>query len=83
MLPVLVGIAAGMAACAVGMLIGQVIVMLWMRHRRRSGVVYEVVEQVEAEEGRVSEEGLPKYEEAPKYEEVEREEVDEKKELLG
>ncbi|MCJ1379204.1 hypothetical protein MMC17_002304 [Xylographa soralifera] len=83
LLPVLIGIAAGMAASAVGMLIGQVVVMLWMRHRRRSGVVYEVVEQVEAEEGRVSEEGLPKYEEAPKYEEVEREEVDEKKELLG
>ncbi|MCJ1421180.1 hypothetical protein MMC32_007542 [Xylographa parallela] len=83
LLPVLIGIAAGMAASAVGMLIGQVIVMLWVRHRRRSGVVYEVVEQVEAEEGRVSEEGLPKYEEAPKYEEVEREEIDEKKELLG
>ncbi|MCJ1393387.1 hypothetical protein MMC18_006261 [Xylographa bjoerkii] len=83
LLPVLIGIAAGMAASAVGMLIGQVVVMLWMRYRRRSGVVYEVVEQVEAEEGRVSEEGLPKYEEAPKYEEVEGEEVDEKKELLG
>ncbi|MCJ1286877.1 hypothetical protein MMC26_006223 [Xylographa opegraphella] len=83
LLPVLVGIAAGMAASAAGMLIGQVIVLLWVRHRRRSGVVYEVVEQVEAEEGRVSEEGLPKYEEAPKYEEVETETVDEKKELLG
>ena len=83
LLPVLVGIAAGMAASAIGMLIGQVIVLLWIRHRRRSGVVYEVIEQVEVEEGRASEEGLPKYEEAPKYEEVEREEVDEKKELLG
>ncbi|MCJ1404848.1 hypothetical protein MMC11_008074 [Xylographa trunciseda] len=83
LLPVLIGIAAGMAASAVGMLIGQVVVMLWMRYRRRTGVVYEVVEQVEAEEGRVSEEGLPKYEEAPKYAEVEAVEVDEKKELLG
>ena len=54
-LPILIGIAFGLAASAVGMLVGQIVVFLWLR-RRRSDAQYEVV----ATEG---EEGLPKYEE--------------------
>jgi len=57
-LPMLVGIAAGMAACAVGMLIGQVGVFLYMRFRGRNAVQYERVEVDDS----VEKEGLPRYE---------------------
>ena len=74
----MIGIAAGMAASAVGMLIGQVVVLLWVRYRSRTRGNYVVVEQVE--EGRVSgEEGLPMYEDVVNGEVEE----DEKKELLN
>lgn len=75
-LPILIGVAAGMAASAVGMLVGQIIVLIWMRYRRNGKGSYEKVEQVE--EARVSEDGLPKYEE---LEGTEIEVVDEKKEV--
>ena len=55
-LPILIGIAFGLAASAVGMLVGQVVVFLWLR-RRRNNAQYEVVATEEGVEG------LPKYEE--------------------
>ncbi|KAL8939834.1 MAG: hypothetical protein Q9211_002562 [Gyalolechia sp. 1 TL-2023] len=57
LLPVLVGIVFGIAASAIGMLVGQVIVALWLRIRRSSNqtVAYERVETEEKE-------SLPKYE---------------------
>ena len=59
----MVGIAAGMAACALGMLVGQVGVFLWMRVRGKGA--YAKVEQAQEyeKEGLMTEEGLPKYEE--------------------
>lgn len=73
-LPIFIGIAAGMAASAVGLVIGQLAVMLWMRYRRAKQGAYVVVEQTE-------EAGLPNYEDLPV---VEEEDVsDEKKELLS
>lgn len=73
-LPIFIGIAAGMAASAVGLVIGQLAVMLWMRYRRAKQGAYIVVEQTE-------EAGLPNYEDLPV---IEEEDVsDEKKELLS
>jgi len=73
-LPVFIGIAAGMAASAIGMVIGQLVVMLWARYRRASGRgAYATVEQTE-------EQGLPKYDDVVEGEE---DVVDEKKELLS
>lgn len=56
-LPILVGIVFGIAASAIGMLVGQIIVAIWLRLRRNSHktVAYERVETEEKE-------GLPKYE---------------------
>ncbi|KAL8706183.1 MAG: hypothetical protein Q9201_000761 [Fulgogasparrea decipioides] len=56
-LPVLVGIVFGIAASAIGMLVGQIIVAVWLRLRRNSNtaVAYEPVASEEKE-------GLPKYE---------------------
>jgi hypothetical protein len=67
-LPIFIGVAAGMAVSGIGMLIGQAIVMLFMR---RSGNEYLSVAQTEEqEENRESFDELPKYEEAPVYEEA-------------
>ena len=55
-LPVLIGIAFGLAASAVGMLVGQIVVFFWLR-RRRNDAQYEAVETDDKEEG------LPAYEE--------------------
>lgn len=71
----LVGIAAGMAACAVGMLIGQIGVFLYMRFKGRNAVQYE---RVDVEDG-LDKEGLPKYEE---LEAGDVTGLDEKKEVL-
>lgn len=56
-LPVLIGIVFGIAASAIGMLVGQIIVAVWLRLRRNSSpaVTYEPVASEEKE-------GLPKYE---------------------
>lgn len=56
--PILVGIAFGVTASAVGMLIGQLVVLLWMRYRRSSTseATYERL-------GSDEKEGLPAYEE--------------------
>jgi len=71
----MIGVGAGMAASAIGMLVGQMICMVWMRFRRssRGAGRYARVEQMEIveEEGRLSEEEAP-----PKYEDVEEEKVE-------
>ncbi|KAL9586872.1 MAG: hypothetical protein Q9212_000616 [Teloschistes hypoglaucus] len=56
-LPVLVGIVFGIAASAIGMVVGQIIVAVWLRLRRKSStaVAYAPVATEEKE-------GLPKYE---------------------
>ena len=66
MLPIFIGVAAGMAVSGIGMLVGQALVLLWVRARRNGA--YQSVGQSEV--GRESFEELPKYEEAPGYEEV-------------
>ncbi|KAL8674180.1 MAG: hypothetical protein Q9168_001431 [Polycauliona sp. 1 TL-2023] len=57
LLPIIVGIVFGIAASAIGMLVGQLIVAVWLRVRRNSSrnVSYEPVETEDKE-------GLPKYE---------------------
>lgn len=54
--PILVGIAFGVTASAVGMFVGQLVVLLWMKFRRTGGeVTYERVETDDKEK-------LPLYE---------------------
>lgn len=64
LLPVIVGVAVGMTASAIGMLVGQAVVFLWMRYRRsgRQGT-YEAVQSEDKEDGLPSYEadGLPAY----------------------
>ena len=79
LLPVLVGVVVGMTASAIGMLVGQLVVFLWMKYRRsgRQGA-YEAVQSDDKE-------GLPAYEDEglPAYAEdmavvVEDEKVEDK-----
>ena len=57
LLPIFIGMVFGVAASAIGMLVGQIIVAIWLRLRRNStkNVAYQRVETEEKE-------GLPKYE---------------------
>ncbi|KAL8786677.1 MAG: hypothetical protein Q9213_002612 [Squamulea squamosa] len=70
LLPVIVGVVFGVAASAIGMLVGQLIVAVWLRLRRNSSgtVSYERVET----EGK---EGLPKYEDLDESQTVTDEKV--------
>ena len=66
LLPVMIGVAVGITASAVGMLIGQAVVFLWLKFRRSGSNhqgVYEVVESEDKEEGlpAYDAEGLPAY----------------------
>ena len=68
-LPILIGVAAGMAATAVGMLIGQMIILLCDRYPRKqaaqraqAGVIYLPVESEEKDVFVDDEAGLPAYE---------------------
>ena len=36
-MPILIGVAFGMATSAIGMLVGQAVVFLWMKYRRTGG----------------------------------------------
>lgn len=74
-IPVLVGVAFGMAASAIGMLIGQAIVFLWMRYRRSDEC--PAYEQLVVD---VKEEVPPPYEDAPgtEFESVSEKEVEAK-----
>ena len=79
LIPVLFGIAAGATASALGLLVGQIIVFVWMRYRgERKGTYQRVGEDRDQEEGEevLEKEGLPM------YEDIEAVVVDEKKETL-
>ena len=60
-LPVLVGVAVGITASAIGMLVGQAVVFLWLRYRRTGDRQQGVYESVESED---KEDGLPPYDPA-------------------
>ncbi|KAL8998098.1 MAG: hypothetical protein Q9169_002791 [Polycauliona sp. 2 TL-2023] len=70
LLPIIVGIVFGIAASAIGMLVGQLIVAVWLRARRNNSrhVSYERVETEEKE-------GLPKYEDLDDSQTVTEEKV--------
>lgn len=82
-IPALLGVIGGLLASAVGMLVGQFIVLLWTQfHRRgqRGPLRTEVVEIIVSEDEKDGlldaqyeddGEGLPEYEHAPRYEDVE------------
>jgi len=72
LMPVMVGIAAGMAVSAFGMVIGQIVFMIYMRikgHRAGSIAVYHIIENQDAEAA-MDDEPLPEYvekEDLPPY----------------
>ena len=72
LLPVMIGVAVGITASAVGMLLGQAVVFLWLKFRR-SGSTHQGVYEVVASEDK--EDGLPAYdaEGLPAYTDVEGE----------
>ena len=58
--PILIGIAFGMAASAIGMLVGQAVVLLWIRYRRNDDApAYEELPTDEKEEVPPPYEDLP------------------------
>lgn len=58
--PILIGIAFGMAASAIGMLVGQAVVLLWIRYRRNDEApAYEELPSDEKEEVPPPYEDLP------------------------
>ena len=61
------GIAFGVVASAVGMLVGQVLVFLWVKFRPAREVSYEQVEDLEKEDN------LPAYEDVDSKVEMENE----------
>ena len=66
LLPVMIGVAVGITASAVGMLLGQAVVFLWLKFRRSGSThqgVYEVVGSEDKEDGlpAYDAEGLPAY----------------------
>ena len=64
LIPILFGIAAGATASALGLLVGQVVVFIWLRYRgSRKGAYQRVEEGEEDVEEALDKEGLPKYEE--------------------
>ena len=54
-IPMLIGVAFGMAASAIGMLVGQAVIFLWMRFRGQKGAKYQRLETDEKDKP-------PKYE---------------------
>ena len=76
LLPVMIGVAVGITASAVGMLLGQLVVFLWLKFRRSGSTrqgVYEVVESEDKEEGlpAYDAEGLPAYTDVDEKKQVE------------
>ena len=79
LIPVLVGIATGAVASALGLLVGHSIVSVWVRFRAGRKGAYQHVEEAEEEDEDkevVDKDGLPK------YEDVEAVALEEKKEVL-
>jgi len=70
-LPILIGIAFGMAASAIGMLVGQMVVFVWMRYRRHDQVMYEPL-------GGDEKEVPPPYEDMPFAEALNEKAIEEK-----
>lgn len=61
LLPIMVGVMAGMAACAVGMLVGQIAMFVWLKVSGRGGQVkYTMVE--DRDQALDAKDGLPAYE---------------------
>lgn len=75
-IPALLGVIGGLAASAIGMVVGQSIVLLVRFYRRSQGrrplhlVEREVIIVPVEKDELLAEEGLPEYEEAPLYEHV-------------
>lgn len=76
-IPALLGVIGGLAASAIGMLVGQAIIHLWFRTYRNGqrgplGIYEREIALIEEEQVLLNEgeEDLPKYEDAPKYEET-------------
>lgn len=74
-IPALLGVIGGLAASAIGMLVGQSIVMLVRCYRRSQGrpvrlVEREIVIVSDEKDELLAEEDLPEYEDAPRYETV-------------
>jgi len=69
--PILIGVAFGMAASAVGMLLGQAVVFLWMKYRRTPQVAYEPLDTDEKD-------SPPAYQDSPASEAVSEKEVEAK-----
>jgi hypothetical protein len=66
--PILIGVAFGMAASALGMLVGQAVVFLWMKFRRTPEAAYEPLDTDEKE-------APPAYQDLPASEAVSEKEV--------
>lgn len=75
-IPALLGVIGGLAASAIGMLVGQSIVLLVRAYRRSQGrrplgsIEREIIIVSDEKNELLAEEGLPEYEEAPLYETV-------------
>lgn len=69
--PILIGVAFGMAASALGMLVGQAVVFLWMKFRRTPEAAYEPLDTDEKD-------APPAYQDLPVSEAVSEKEVDAK-----
>lgn len=69
--PILIGVAFGMAASAIGMLIGQFVVFIWMRYRRNDRFAYEPLDSDEKEVP-------PPYEDVPGAEALNEKEIEAK-----
>ena len=60
--PIFIGIAAGMTASLLGLVIGQLVVVLWRRFYRRSASPYTGISQVDEEKERFLDDGETQYE---------------------
>lgn len=62
-LPVMVGVAVGITASAIGMLVGQAVVFLWLKYRRSGNTKYEAVQSDDKEDSlpAYEDENLPAY----------------------
>ena len=69
--PILIGIAFGMAASAIGMLAGQAVVWMWMKLRRTPEAAYEPLNIDEKE-------APPEYQDAPAAEAINEKKVEAK-----
>ncbi|KAK4697683.1 hypothetical protein P7C71_g451, partial [Lecanoromycetidae sp. Uapishka_2] len=71
LIPILIGVAFGMAASALGMVVGQAIVFLWMKFRRTPEAAYEPLDTDEKD-------APPAYQDVPASEAVSEKEVEAK-----